>query len=163
MTMRASESEQTAAAGQNEVKAHFERIGWGPVDNPYHDLGTDLYLAVRDERLHDRRLVVGAQVKSGKSWFDHAEAVEGEVTGWWFYEPGKHHFDDWAAHALPFLVVLHDMDENVSFWAHVTRDVIVDTGKGCRILVPRGHTIDAAHLDELLAVAASKEERPPLE
>ena len=161
--MRASENEQTGGAGQNEVKARFERIGWGPVDNPYHDLGTDLYLAVRDERLHDRLLLVGAQVKTGPSWFDPPEKVDGEIVGWWFYEGDKRHFDDWAAHSIPHLIVLHDLSSSVSYWVHVTSDRVVDTGQGCKILVPIGQTVDVEHRDALLDVAASRQVRGSLE
>jgi hypothetical protein len=32
--MRASRKNQAGMAGQNEVAANFERLGWGPVPNP---------------------------------------------------------------------------------------------------------------------------------
>lgn len=78
MTMRASPTESTGTTGQSEVRAAFSRIGWGPVDNPQHDLGTDLWVAVRDERGFDLGLMVGAQVKAGPSWFEEPFLEGGE-------------------------------------------------------------------------------------
>ena len=40
--MRASRQQQTGNAGLSAVCSHFELIGWGPVPNEKHDLGTDL-------------------------------------------------------------------------------------------------------------------------
>jgi hypothetical protein len=162
--VRASRQESTSTAGVSEVAAKFERIGWGPVQNSAHDLGTDLLVAARDARRFERGLVIGAQVKAGQSWFDDEQRDgSGAVMGWWYYEPGVDHFDDWVTHGLPHLLILHDLDLNVSYWVHVTADAITRTGKGCKILVPAGQTIDNEHLEELLDVAAKQRARPILE
>jgi hypothetical protein len=154
--MRASRQEQTGGVGVNEVAANFERIGWGPVPNAQHDLGTDLLVQVRDDRLFDRGLVVGVQAKGGASYFEQpAHAEDGSLLGWWYCEEHADHFDDWVTHGLPHLVVLHNLHTRKSYWVHVTAKAVESTGKGAKILVPVGQTIDAEHLDDLLAVAAS--------
>jgi hypothetical protein len=108
--MRASRQEQTGGVGVNEVAANFERIGWGPVPNAQHDLGTDLLVQARDARLFDRGLVVGVQAKSGPGYFElPANAEDGSVLGWWNCERGLDHFDNWVTHGLPHLVVLHNL------------------------------------------------------
>lgn len=158
--MRAPKNESVATAGQNEVIANFERIGWGPIPNPFHDLGTDLFVVVRDERRFDRGLFVGVQVKSGSSWFkDPEKDANGVIQGWWFYESGIDHFDDWVTHGLPYLVVLHDMETKTSYWAHVTAERCVVTGKGCKLLVPSHQTVDSEHAEALLAIAALQKAR----
>ena len=48
--MRASYQEQTGGAGVSQVKVKFQKIRWGPVENPSHDLGTDLFVQARDTR-----------------------------------------------------------------------------------------------------------------
>lgn len=155
MSMRASEQEQTGGAGLSEVTSAFQRIGWGPVPNTLHDLGTDLFVQARDARSFDRGLIVGAQVKAGPSYFGEPSVIDGVVQGWWYYEPNVDHFDDWVTHGLPHLLVLHDLDTRVSYWVHVTPEVIESTGKGAKILLPAQQMIDREHLDELMAVAAS--------
>ena len=155
MSMRASEQEQTGGAGLSEVTSAFQRIGWGPVPNTLHDLGTDLFIQARDARSFDRGLIVGAQVKAGPSYFGEPSVIDGMVEGWWYYEPDVDHFDDWVTHGLPHLLVLHDLDTRVSYWVHVTPEVVKSTGKGAKILLPAQQTIDREHLDELMAVAAS--------
>jgi hypothetical protein len=154
--VRASQQEQTSGVGVSEVSANFERINWGPVLNAQHDLGTDLFVQARDARRFDRGLPVGVQVKAGPSYFEQpAHAEDGSLLGWWYYEEHADHFDDWVTHGLPHLLVLHDLDTRVSYWAHVTAKAVESTGKGAKILVPVSQTIDQEHLDDLLDVAAS--------
>lgn len=152
--MRASEQEQTGGAGVSEVSANLQRIGWGPVPNHEHDLGTDLLVQARDDRGFDRGLIVGVQVKAGPSYFEQPEYTpDGELSGWWYYEPNTEHFDDWVTHCLPHLIVLHDLPTRTSYWAHVTAEAVVSTGRGCKILVPIDQTIDEQHLEQLLTIA----------
>jgi hypothetical protein len=154
--MRASRQEQTGGAGVSEVSAAFERLGWGVADNTRHDLGTDLFVAARDERLFDLGLVVGVQVKTGDSYFEQvARDAAGSVRGWWFRDDDHSHIDAWLAHGLPHLIVLHDLNTRISYWVHVTADVVVSTGKGAKVLVPITNTVDDEHRDALLGIAAS--------
>jgi len=155
--MRASPTDVTGNTGETEVAAKFERIGWGVAPKPKHDLGTDLWLMARDKRLFDLGLVVGAQVKSGSSWFKKQKRdASGALLGWWFTDRDHEHVDAWLSHGLPHLIVLHDLDAQVSYWAHITNEAVKSTGKGAKVFVPIGNTIDRAHRDELLGVAASK-------
>ncbi|WP_425524518.1 DUF4365 domain-containing protein, partial [Staphylococcus hominis] len=62
----------------------------------------------------------------------------------------------WTEHAVPHLLVLHNHETGNSYWVHVTRDTVVETGKGAKILVPASQTIDADHRDALLEVATSQ-------
>lgn len=155
MARRASESEQTGTAGISEVMGDFERLGWGPVENPRHDLGIDLFLQVRDERRYDTGLIVGAQVKSGASYFREPVLEAGELVGWWFRDDDREHIDSWLSHSVPVLIILRDLDTRVSHWAHVTREAVVSTGQGAKVLVSAANTLDNDHLDELLAVAGA--------
>jgi hypothetical protein len=79
--MRASRQEQVGGAGTSEVSAAFERLGWGVVENSRHDLGTDLFVLARDERLFDLGLVVGVQVKAGDGYFSPDPPTELRVIG----------------------------------------------------------------------------------
>ena len=162
--MRVSEQVETEREGLRKVRDAFEGIRWGPVPNPEHDLGTDLLVMARDERRFDRALIVGAQVKAGPSYFsDSKRAKGGPVAGWWYYEPDADHFDDWVVHCLPHLLVLHNLEEGKSYWAHVTPGKVVSTGKGCKILVPEHQTIDEGHADDLFKVACAQRSAPALE
>lgn len=153
--MRASRQEQTGTAGANEVAADFERIGWGVARNSEHDLGTDLFLMARDDRLIDLGMVVGAQVKSGPHFFkEKVHDAEGQVIGWWFRESDRSHFDAWLSHRLPHLIVLHDLDERVSYWTAITEGTVEYTDKGAKVLVPRANVVDSANAAALLTVAA---------
>lgn len=153
-TVRAPAEEQVGSTGATLVKAAFERLGWGVAVNPEHDLGTDLFVMARDERRFDLGQVVGVQVKAGrKKYFKHPSRSGGALVGWWFRDDDRAHIDAWLSHALPHLIVLHDPASEQSYWAQVTQDVVLSTGKGAKILVPKENTIDTAHRDAQWAYA----------
>lgn len=142
------------------MASNFERIGWGVAENSRHDVGTDLWVMARDDRLFDLGLLVGVQVKAGTTYFDEPKFDDdGEMLGWWFRDSDRAHVDAWLSHSVPHLVVLHDLETRVSYWAHVTAETVVSTGKGAKILVPRTATIDAEHRTALLAVAGAARRR----
>ena len=161
--MRSSREMQVGGAGASEVTAAFERLGWGTVENTRHDVGTDLYVCARDERFFDLGLLVGVQVKTGettgsggtRNFREVARNPGGEVAGWWFRDDDRSHIDAWLSHALPHLIVLHDLTSRTSYWEHVTSETVVPTGKGAKVLVRKANTIDAGHRDALLRVAAT--------
>ncbi|MHA7245140.1 DUF4365 domain-containing protein [Paeniglutamicibacter antarcticus] len=155
--MRAPKNEATGTSGQSFVKGEFEELGWGAVPNPEHDLGTDLWLMARDENRFDMGALVGAQVKTGASYFKSAKTDEGsgEVVGWWYTEEDDSHFDYWSEHTTPHILVLRDTKSKTSHWVHVTSDTIQSTGKGNKILVLASQTVDESNRDALTAVATS--------
>lgn len=162
--MRAPETEATGTAGASEVAAEFQRLGWGATENARHDLGTDLFLEVRDERRFDLGLIVGAQVKAGPSYFGKPKyGDDGELEGWWYREADGKHLDAWLSHTLPHLVVLRDMEAGASHWAHVTADAVVSTGKGAKLLVPRTQVVSADQREALLEVAKTQRPSVPWE
>lgn len=61
MPMRAPKSEPPAESAVHRVMAQFNDLGWAPTENKSHDLGTDLFLQVRERRF-DLGTMVGAQV-----------------------------------------------------------------------------------------------------
>lgn len=155
--MRAPTNEATGTSGESEVLAQFERLGWGGVIDSRHDTGTDLYLRPRDARRYELGAVMGVQVKTGSSYFKSPQKdAEGTITGWWFAEDYREHFDYWLRHALPHVVILRDQDRNLSFWVHVTAERVVPTGKGAKILVPASQTVDEDHNEQLSDVALTQ-------
>jgi hypothetical protein len=135
--MRTTQSGQSGSQGQHEAAAAFESVGWGPIENPDHDLGTDYFVQVRDERRFDRGFLIGVQVKGGPSYFNEPERDQaGELVGWWYREEEGDHFDYWVTHTVPHFLVLVDLDDHACYWARVTAEPIRATGRGDKILVP---------------------------
>lgn len=152
--MRAPKNEATGTSGESEVKAEFERLGWGVMSAPEHDLGTDLFLSPRDERRFDLGTALGAQVKTGPSQFGNEYKVDGQIAGWWF-STDLMHFEYWSNHAIPHIIILRDQGTNTSYWQLVTRDNIRRTGKTAKILIPRDQIIDELHNHDLQNAALS--------
>ncbi|MBM2623287.1 DUF4365 domain-containing protein [Actinoplanes sp. LDG1-06] len=108
-----------------------------------------------DGRLVDLGIVVGAQVKSGESFFaKEGRDDTGVGTGWWFRENDRAHFDAWLSHRLPHFIVLRNLDERVSYWAPITKQTVKYTRKGAKVFVPRANVVDAANAGRLLTAAA---------
>jgi hypothetical protein len=80
MAMQAPKTEATGTSGQSFVKAHFEKLGWGVMPNPEHDLGTDMLVQARDDAGIDLGLLLGVQVKSGPS---HFKEPYRKAARWW--------------------------------------------------------------------------------
>ncbi len=163
MPKQASVQETFGTTGQSRVTAQFERMNWGVAPNPYHDLGTDLWLMARDDRRFDLGLLVGVQVKTSESksekskYFKEPKREGGKVIGWWYRESSRDdHFDYWIKHAIPHLVVLHDLKSGKSYWVHVTKDAIIRTKAGTKILVPKNQQINGSNVQRLLDVAVSQ-------
>ena len=162
--MRSTERRATAAEGVSLTCQLFEGLGWAPVRNDAHDLGTDLWVEVADRRRFMRGLIIGVQVKAGPSWFRRKQrAPDGELQGWWYYEANNNHFDHWSSHGVPHLIVLCDLDKRVAYWVHVTPGAVESVGKGSKILVPAGQRIDDDCFDALLEAAAEQRAAPALE
>lgn len=142
-------------AGMHDVMAAFDRIGWGATSNAESDVGTDLLVQAVDERGDVLRCIVGVQVKAGPSYFARPAEDDGKA-GWWYYERESGHFDDWANYNVPHLVVLHDLETRVSYWAHVKPSAVKSTGQGRKIFVPERQTIDGEHATALREVALSQ-------
>lgn len=154
--MRASSTAQTGALGVTEVTASLERLGWGVTEIARHDNGTDLFIAVRD-RGFDLGKVLGAQVKSGPSQFAEPvlDSESGLHIGWWWRDADSEHTDYWLSHAIPHILILHNLDAQVSYWAHVKSDAVRSTGKGVKVLVRKENTISADCRDALTDVAVT--------
>lgn len=153
--MRATPTEQKGAIGSNEVSGKFERLNWGVAPNPDHDLGTDLYLSPRDERYFDLRVVIGAQVKAGPSYFEEpvTDDATGEVTGWWFRKATLEHFVYWVDHTLPHLIVLYDIETSTAYWEHLTRESVTFLKKGAKVFVPASQVVSQDNAQALREVA----------
>jgi hypothetical protein len=156
--VRAPKSGMRGSNGQSAVKSQFEQLGWGVAPNLEHDLGTDLWLMPRDKRGFDRLTVVGAQIKTGESYFREQKIENGCEIGWWYRESDDAHFDYWCDHAVPHFLILHSPESRTSYWVEITRDKLVSTGKGSKILVMNSSTIDEEHFDQLLEVGTSLRE-----
>ncbi|MFF2243287.1 DUF4365 domain-containing protein [Arthrobacter sp. NPDC058130] len=155
--MRAPRNEATGTSGESEVLAQFERLGWGGLIDSRHDTGTDLYLRPRDARRFELGVVMGVQVKTGPSHFTAPKRdAQGDISGWWFAEDNRNHFDYWLRHALPHLLILRDQNKEKSFWVHVTPERVVSTGKGAKIFVPASQTVDVDHNQALSEVALTQ-------
>ena len=148
------ETHHKGKQGETAVALKFLEIGWGTITDKSDDLGTDLLLKARNSRRLDLGLYLGVQIKSGPSYFNRPKKGDhGEPTGWWFAESNTDHFDYWLRQRVPHLLVLHNLDSNISYWVHITGSAVSPTENGCKILVPATQTIDAEHRDDLMAVA----------
>lgn len=156
--MRANSTEAKGTSGQHFVMALLQEVGWAALSNPDHDLGTDLWVLPRDERRFDLGLMLGFQVKNGRSFVANKVTVDGR-DGWWLPE-SRGHLESWLGHAVPHIVVLRDPDTGTSYWAHVSPQSVKWTGKRGKTFVPSDQILSRDALPGLTAIAASMRPRP---
>ncbi len=153
--------QQLGNIGVSAVGLKFERspFWWGVADNSRDDRGIDLLVKARDSGLSDQEFPIGVQVKTGEAYFKRPKREHpGEITGWWYPERNQKRFKYWLGCNMPVLLVLHREDGDTSYWVHVTREAVVWTGQGAKILVPRDQTITEQNKDQLLDVATRQED-----
>ena len=127
---RSDRPASTGPIGEGEVDTKFRRLGWNVWPTNNRDRGTDLIVLANDA---DRPVAFGVQAKAGPSYFRRKERDgNGNVSGWWYYEPSPRHFDYWTNHTLPHFVVLYDDDERTAYWVHVTADTAKSTGRAAK-------------------------------
>ncbi len=100
--------------------------------------------------------MIGAQVKSGESYFDRPTSTDDAVAGWVYRETNTEHLDHWLDHGLPHILVLYRDTVDQAYWVHVTAESVRRTGKGWKITVPADQALDESNRDGLLGVALSQ-------
>lgn len=153
MSMQQPENIQRGEAGEKSVELFFIRIGWGPLSTGKQDLGTDLFVQIRDNNRIDLRMMIGVQVKTGNGWFCEPADVDGR-SGWWFRESHKKHADYWINHHIPHILVLQTQDESTRVWVSLDARTIRDTGAGIKVFVPADQSLDQAHIGRWVDLAA---------
>jgi len=149
--------------GEDMAKVIFQKIRWAPPEKVRQDIGTDLLTFARDTTAPDTKSKawdLGApvlmQVKgSAKEYVKPKHKRAGEP-GWWFAESTTYHFDHWLSFGLPYLLVLVDETNQLAYWAEVTGNAIVSTGKGRKIFVPAFQKVDADSVEALNTVAVGR-------
>src|SRR5437867_1653418 len=117
--LKRTASDATARAGVYAVGKLIEKeLGWIFRDQPPSDYGIDAQIETVEPGGQLKGRLLGAQIKSGRSYFD-------EVHGsGYVYRGEKKHLHYWLEHVLPVIVVLHDPDNDVCYWQAVTPDTI---------------------------------------
>jgi hypothetical protein len=134
--------------GVGAAEVEFGRWGWVFREQPISDFGIDAHVEPYGDGGASGRLVA-LQIKSGLSWF--GEPAEGG----WVYRGTDRHLRYWLRHCLPVVLLLHDPESGVTYWAQVTAPAAEYTDAGWKIVVPAAHALGPAARAEFAAIAAS--------
>ncbi len=162
--IRVTQSSAVGNSGESFVRHQFEQFLWGVSPSTGgHDVGTDFWLSVRDKRGYDLGVLLGAQVKTGSSYFSEPKHnADGELVGWWYRDKTKH-ADYWCDHSVPHILILHDVATRNSYWTLVTRESLISTGSSYKVLVPSSSLVDEYHLEKLIELAVAVPESCSME
>ncbi len=137
--------------GVTAVAAAVLKMGWIFRDQPVLDVGLDGHIEIVEEGVA-KGLLIGAQIKSGRSYVNDTNGVSFVLRG------TSRHLDYWLHHALPVILVLHDPSDDTCYWGSVTSDTVQTTIKGWKISVPKHQRLDASSAERLKAVASTAKE-----
>ncbi|MBF0098849.1 MAG: DUF4365 domain-containing protein [Magnetococcales bacterium] len=92
--------------------------------------------------------LVGVQVKAGPSYFENHN-----VNSWHYYPEDKHrHY--WERYPLPVILILHDPDAEISYWADVRQALRRPDSDLERVLsVPKVNVLQKSSSEHLFATA----------
>lgn len=146
--MKARGSERVGGQGEGIAKAAFERIGFAFRHQRENDYGIDAHAELIDGETATGRLLA-IQLKSGETYFSE------EVLGGFVFRSDAEHVEYWLQHSLPVVICLCDVERGVVLWQHVSRETVVSTGKGYKIVIPDTQQVDDASVDSLSDVCTS--------
>ena len=110
------------------IDAHVEKVEFiERPDKPTEEVGTGRLIAL--------------QIKGGPSYFGKPSP-----NGWWFPFSAKK-AKLWLGHALPVMVILVDLDEDVAYWQRIASGTVQSTGKGFKVEVPAAQTMSTADVE----------------
>ncbi len=116
------------------------------------DVGIDGHLEFVNQDGFATSRIVAVQVKSGPSYFAHRSA-----RGWKFYPEAKHkHY--WEFFPLPVLLVLHNTDTGIGYWADVRQALRSKGAEKAFIEVPEENRLDRTEPIALFATAGVQDQ-----
>lgn len=96
-----------------------------------HDYGIDAHVEIADPGSYPTGKLIAIQVKSGVSYFND------ESEHHFAFTPEEKHVNYWIGHSIPVILFLYNPETEKGYWRFVSKDTVVSTGKGWKILVPK--------------------------
>lgn len=116
------------------------------------DVGVDGHLEFVTPDGFATSRIVAVQVKSGLSYFDKRSA-----RGWKFYPEDKHR-NYWEFFPLPVLLVLHNPDSGIAYWADVRQALRSPGAEKAFVEVPEDNRLDRTEAIALFETAGVQEQ-----
>lgn len=141
------ETRRTERLGIAAVQSRAADLGLIWRETPTGDVGIDGHLEfIRDDGT-TTGMIVGVQVKSGRSYLKRQERAG------YRYTACSRHQHYWETYPVPVLLVLHDPEAKQSYWIDIRQEFRSrKTGNGT-VLVPKSRIFQHATADELFANA----------
>lgn len=114
---------------------HFfsKQLGWIFREQPGPDYGIDAHVEVKEDGKATGQLCA-LQIKTGKSYL----RKRGEN---FVYRGTERHLEYWLNHRLPVFILIHDPEEEVTYWQKIDSELCEQAGKGWSIEIPRENVL----------------------
>ena len=156
--MQQSHADHTGEFGESDVVTFFKKLGWGPFQTHKQDLGSDLFVQIRDKDRVDLGMMLGVQVKTGDGAFKKTAMVD-DRKGWWFREGDQRHREYWSDHDVAHILIVQNYDLDRRYWARLDRTTIESTGKGIRVFVPEDQPVTPDSADVWVEIVREAQRR----
>ncbi|MDE2745001.1 MAG: DUF4365 domain-containing protein [Chloroflexota bacterium] len=140
--MRAQHTDRIARQGIALATRAFEAIDFAFREQHESDYGIDAHVELIQGSSPTGRLL-GIQVKAGRSYLSET------IGGRYVFRADATHVDYWVNHALPVLVCLVDLENDLVHWQVIDNDTAELTNSNYRIFVPKHQVIDRDSLPPL--------------
>jgi hypothetical protein len=140
--MKAKKTGRVERQGVAIAMDAFARIDFAFREQGNDDYGIDAHAELIDREKATGQLL-GIQIKTGPSYLSE-QTDEGYV-----FRTDNDHIQYWSKHSLPVVIVLCDPDRSVVYWQRISRDTVVETRRGHKVVVPFSQKIDSDSADSL--------------
>lgn len=140
--MKAKESDRVGRRGIALAMAAFESMGFAFREQSESDYGIDAHAELIDNEEPTGQLLA-IQIKAGESYLK--ESNGDGIT----FRTDTNHADYWLNHALPVIVCVCDIDNDVLYWQSVTKETVCSAGQGRKIILPKSQILNASSLAKL--------------
>lgn len=129
--------------GVNAVAEAMAKIGQIWRETPMADVGIYGQIEYVSPDGHATGRMIAVQIKSGPSFFK-------ESKGKWVFHPEEKHRFYWERFPLPVLIIIHDPDNNLSYWQDARQALRVAKPSDAKgITVPKSNVLQATSAQTL--------------
>ncbi|MEP7025867.1 MAG: DUF4365 domain-containing protein [Actinomycetota bacterium] len=132
--------------GSGAVKTEFGRWGWAFRADPVAGFGIDAHVEPAGDQAIPGSLIA-LQIKAGPSYFSEP------AVGGWLYRGSDPHLSSWLRHCLPVVLLVHNPEAGVTYWAHVHPGAVTADGSGWQVLLPSAQVLSSTARADFTALA----------
>ncbi len=119
------------SATENIITSEFN---WIFRDQPISDMGIDAHIEIVEDSKPSGQLIA-LQIKTGDSYWNK------QSDGNYCFYIDDEHYSYWLSHSLPVFIIIHNPNEKITLWQHVSEHNVKKLNKSWKLTIPCGNLL----------------------